>query len=61
MTCEILFFVAITWWVSVLFALLILVVDEEVEISNLVILLFPANLIFVIKYWWKAIIKAIKS
>jgi hypothetical protein len=61
MTCEILFFVAITWWVSVLFALLILVVDEEVEIGNLVILLFPANLIFVIKYWWKAIIKAVKS
>ena len=61
MTCEILFFVAITWWVSVLFALLIIVVDEEVEIGNLVILLFPANLIFVIKYWWKAIIKAIKS
>ena len=58
---EILFFVALTWWISVLFALLILVVDEEVEISNLVILLFPANLIFVIKYWWKAIIKAIKS
>lgn len=61
MTCEILFFVAITWWVSVLFALLIIMVDEEVEISNLVILLFPANLIFVIKYWWKAIINAIKS
>lgn len=61
MTCEILFFVAITWWVSVLFALLIIMVDEEVEINNLVVLLFPANLIFVIKYWWKAIINAIKS
>ena len=58
---EILFFVAITWWVSVLFALLIIMVDDEVEISNLVVLLFPANLIFVIKYWWKAIINAIKS
>lgn len=58
---EILFFVAITWWVSVLFALLIIMVDDEVEISNLVVLLFPANLIFVIKYWLKAIIKAIKS
>jgi hypothetical protein len=61
MTCEILFFVAITWWVSVLFALLIIMVDDEVEISNLVVFLFPANLIFVIKYWWKAIIKSIKS
>ena len=58
---EILFFVALTWWVFVLFALLINMVDDEVEISPLVVFLFPANLIFVIKYWWKAIIKAIKS
>lgn len=57
---EILFFVALTWWVFVLFALLIMV-DDEVEVSSLVVFLFPANLIFVIKYWWKAIIKAIKS
>lgn len=58
---EILFFVALTWWVFVLFALLINMVDDEVEVSPLVVFLFPANLIFVIKYWWKAIIKAIKS
>lgn len=58
---EILFFVALTWWVFVLFALLINMVDGEVEVSPLVVFLFPANLIFVIKYWWKAIIKAIKS
>lgn len=61
MTCEILFFVALAWWISVLFALLIIVVDDETEVSDLVVFLFPANLIFVIKYWWKAIIKAIKS
>ena len=58
---EILFFVALTWWVFVLFALLINMVDDEVEVSPLVVFLFPANLIFVVKYWWKAIIKAIKS
>lgn len=58
---EILFFVALTWWVFVLFALLINMVDDEVEVSPLVVFLFPANLIFVIKYWWKTIIKAIKS
>lgn len=58
---EILFFVALTWWVFVLFALLINMVDDEIEVSPLVVFLFPANLIFVIKYWWKAIIKAIKS
>lgn len=58
---EILFFVVLTWWVFVLFALLINMVDDEVEVSPLVVFLFPANLIFVIKYWWKAIIKAIKS
>ena len=58
---EILFFVALTWWVFVLFALLINMVDDEVDPSPIVVFLFPANLIFVIKYWWKAIIKAIKS
>ena len=58
---ETLFFIAITWWVFVLFALLINMVDDEIEVSPLVVFLFPANLIFVIKYWWKAIIKAIKS
>ena len=58
---EILFFVALTWWIFVLFALLIEIVDDDVEVSPLVVFLFPANLIFVIKYWWKAIIKAIKS
>lgn len=58
---ETLFFIAITWWVFVLFALLINMVDDEVEVSPLVVFLFPANLIFVVKYWWKAIIKAIKS
>ena len=58
---ETLFFIAITWWVFVLFALLINMVDDEIEVSPLVVFLFPANLIFVVKYWWKAIIKAIKS
>lgn len=58
---EILFFVALTWWIFVLFALLIEIVDDDVEVSPLVVFLFPANFIFVIKYWWKAIIKAIKS
>lgn len=58
---ETLFFIAITWWVATLFALLIIIVDDEIEESSLVVFLFPANLIFVIKYWWKAIIKAIKS
>ena len=61
MTCEILFFIALAWWISVLFALLIIIVDDEIEENLLVIFLFPANLIFVIKCWWKAIIKAIKS
>lgn len=59
---EILFFVSVAWVVSTLFAVVLIIIDDEdVSVDNGVIFLFPANLLFIIKYWWKAIIKAIKS
>lgn len=35
--------------------------DEDYDIDWIVIVLFPANLIFILKRFWKSIIKAIKS
>lgn len=62
---EILFFVGVVWVASGLFAVVLLLInDEDVcvdRVDSSVIFLFPANLIFIIKYWWKAIVKAIKS
>lgn len=60
---EILLFIIIAWIASIVICVLIMVFDDVYEdnTDNSIILLFPANLIFIIKYWWKAIIKAIKS
>ena len=44
-----------------LLAVIIVIVDDDCEVEGQVLFTFPANLIFVVKYWWKAIIKAIKS
>lgn len=58
---AILVFIGIAWITSTLLTIGILLMDEDVEIDYPVLFLFPANLIFVVKYWWKSIIKAIKS
>lgn len=62
MIAEVLFFISIAWVVSLLCASLIIITnDDAAEVEDSVVFLFPANLIFIIKYWWKAIVKAIKS
>lgn len=61
MISEILFFISVAWVLCNLLSLLIIICDKDVETDSSVIFLFPANLIFIIKYWWKAIVKAIKS
>ena len=61
MISEILFFISVAWVVSTLCAALIIITDEDAEVEDRIIFLFPANLIFIIKYWWKAIVKAVKS
>lgn len=61
MISEILFFISVAWVVSILCAALIIITDEDAEAEDRIIFLFPANLIFIIKYWWKTIVKAIKS
>lgn len=59
---EILFFITVVWVASAFFAVVLIIIDDEdVSVDNSVIFLFPANLLFIIKYWWKAIVKAIKS
>lgn len=59
---EIWFFISVVWVASILFAVMLIIIDDEdVSVGNSVIFLFPANLLFIIKYWWKAIVKAIKS
>lgn len=58
---DIILCIVIAWVVSISFCLILIIFDNDIEIDNLTIFLFPANLIFVIKYWWKAIIKAVKS
>lgn len=42
-------------------ALLSLIFDADKDVDWTVIALFPANLIYVLKVFWKSIIKAIKS
>lgn len=44
-----------------LLAVMIIIIDDDCEVEGQVLFTFPANIIFVVKYWWKAIIKAIKS
>lgn len=58
---EIIFFICTAWVLCSLLSLLIIICDEDVETDSQVIFLFPANLIFIIKYWWKTIVKAVKS
>lgn len=57
---TILLFIAIAWVVSILLSITI-IITEDAEAESKVVFLFPANLIFVIKYWWGAIVEAIKS
>lgn len=58
---EIIFFICAAWALCILLSTLIIIYDENVKADNRVIFLFPANLIFIIKYWWKTIVKAVKS
>lgn len=58
---EIIFFICAAWVVSILCASLIIITNDDAEVEDRVVFLFPANLIFIIKYWWKTIVKAIKS
>lgn len=58
---EIIFFISAAWALCILISTVIITYDENVKADNRVIFLFPANLIFIIKYWWKTIVKAIKS
>lgn len=59
---QIVLVLVIVWTISAILSVLIYIAEnEDSDISNKVILIFPANLIFIIKYWWKAIITAIKS
>lgn len=46
---------------SMLLAVMIVIIDDDCEVEGQVLFIFPANLIFAVKYWWKAIVKAIKS
>lgn len=48
---EIMFFICAAWALCSLLSLLIIICDDDVETDSPVIFLFPANLIFVIKYW----------
>lgn len=58
---EILFFICAAWALCILLALVILMIDEDSDVEDSVVFLFPANLIFIIKYFWKAIVKATKA
>lgn len=58
---DIILCIVIAWVVSISFCLILIIFDNDIEIDNTTILLFPANLIFIIKYWWRIVIKAIKS
>lgn len=58
---TILFWILAIIMASMLLAVIIDIIDDDCEVDSQVLFTFPANLIFVIKYWWKAIIKAIKS
>lgn len=57
---TILLFIVIAWAVCILLCIT-LVITEDIEVESRVVFLFPANLIFIIKYQWGAIIEAIKS
>lgn len=56
-------FLTISWIICVIISLIICVIeDEDIDVKRQkVLFIFPANLIFIIKYWWKTIIEAIKS
>lgn len=57
---KIMFFICAAWGFCYLLSLLIIIYDDDIKVDRRVLFLFPANLIFIIKYWWKAIVKAIK-
>lgn len=48
-------------WILCTCICIIIYIDEDTKIDISTMLLFPANLIFILKIWWKSIIKAIKS
>lgn len=58
---EIIYFIFVAWGFSYLISLVIFMYDDDIKVGRRVLFLFPANLIFIIKYWWKVIVKAIKS
>lgn len=49
MIAEVLFFINVAWVVSILCAALVIIIDEDAEVEDRIIFLFPANLIFTIK------------
>lgn len=55
--------IASVWLSCIIISLIIYICeeDEDYDIDWIVIALFPANLIFILKRFWKSIIKAIKS
>ena len=55
--------IAFIWLLCVLISVMIYVNEEDVgdDVNWSVIWLFPANLIYILKTFWKAIVRAIKS
>lgn len=60
---DILMALIVVWLICTIIAVVIygFTEDDDDDVDFSIIALFPANLILVIKYWWKSIIKAIKS
>lgn len=58
---EIILFIVTAWVLCLFICLCLILADEDISIDSSVILIFPANLIFIMKYWWKVLIKAIKN
>lgn len=50
---EIIYFIFVAWGFSCLISLVIFMYDDDIKVGRRVLFLFPANLIFIIKYWWK--------
>lgn len=54
--------IAIIWiWFSCILISLFIYINKEEDVDWSVIVLFPANLIYILKTFWKSIIEAIKS
>lgn len=58
---QIIIIIVCLWWLCALLSFIIYDYKKDVDKDWTVIALFPANLICVLKAFWKSIIKAIKS